>query len=284
MFKKISAFLQYVLPTRFLSRCVGYFAHNQCRFLKNILIKRFIKHYHVDMSEAKKSNIHDYKSFNDFFTRQLKPQSRIINTDPDAIICPVDGFVSQLGNIHNNTLIQAKGKNYKLKDLIISQKYVDRFIHGKFATLYLSPRDYHHIHMPTDGKLVEMIYVPGRLFAVNPPSVQTIPNLFAKNERVICYFETNKGVMAIILVGALFVGSIHTAWAGKITPNRSNQIQSYNYSNKNITLKRGERLGHFELGSTVILLFEPHQMDWNATGLKPSDRVKMGQKIAIHLL
>ena len=278
MFKKFCVFLQFVIPQHLLSRLVGFFMNCHWSWLKNKLISWFIKHYHVDMRLAEKTRISDYATFNEFFTRKLKPQLRPMSKDKKAIICPVDGVVSQIGSIQDNTIIQAKKKSYTINELLAGNKYAKTFNQGSFVTLYLSPKDYHRIHIPTKGRLIEMIYVPGRLFSVNPATTASIDGLYAKNERVICVFETEFGMMVVILIGALLVGSIHTVWANKVLPNKYKTIQSWQYKKKNIVLKRGDELGHFELGSTVIVLFEPNKLKWKQT-LQHQTSVKFGQCI-----
>lgn len=283
MIKRFFAFLQYLLPTYGVSRVVGYFANHRCGWFKNIFIQWFVWHYQVNLEEAEKTSINDYATFNDFFTRKLKAETRPIDSKANTIICPVDGLVSQIGEINQQNLVQAKGRTYELKELIVKQDYVNHFENGKFATLYLSPKDYHHVHMPVHGKLIEMIYVPGRLFSVNPSSTEHIPHLFSKNERVICVFETDIGLMSVILIGAFLVGSIHTVFEGKITPSKVSQIKYYSYFEKDIHLNKGDLLGHFELGSTTILLFEPQKIDW-FDHLNINDRVQVGQLIGSIIL
>jgi phosphatidylserine decarboxylase len=276
MIEKIFISLQYLIPQHILSRAVGFFANCRWVWLKNLMIAWFIKCYQVDMSIAEKDKISDYATFNEFFIRKLKSSVRPVATAANSIICPVDGILSQWGEVSQGKLIQAKGFDYSLEALLNGSKFTQNFQNGQFITLYLSPKDYHRVHMPVDGELLEMTYVPGRLFAVNFATTNQIPAIFAKNERVLCTFETNLGKMAVILVGAMLVASINTVWAGKITPNKNKAIKSNNY--KDIELRSGEEMGHFAMGSTVIVLFEPKRMCWDK--LTTNQIVQFGQKIA----
>ncbi len=256
-------FLQYIIPQHSLSGLMFRFARIENKWIKNKFTHWFVKTYQVDLSQANRENIEDYKNFNDFFTRSLKPDVRPIG---DGLISPVDGTVSQAGNIKNGDLIQAKGKKFTLKALLGNDTdFKD------FTTIYLSPSDYHRIHAPFDGKLLKMDYIGGDLFSVNQQTTQSVDNLFARNERVVCYFDT----YTIVLVGAIFVGSMDTVWHGQITPPYGKQF-SVDYSDKNISLKKGEELGRFNMGSTVILLSNTHQFDLQA-GLV----VKMGQSLSV---
>jgi len=230
------------------------------------------------MTIAERSTPEDYVTFNDFFTRKLRPNTRPIAKEQETIISPIDGTISQIGNIQENTIIQAKGISYSLETLLVNKDYLELFKNGNFATLYLSPKDYHRIHLPIAGILQEMTYVPGRLFSVNPATADTIQNLFARNERAINIFKTEIGTMAVIMVGAMLVASINTAWGGKITPNNNKTIRSWQYDSQQIEMHRGMEIGYFELGSTVILLFEPNMMEWNIN-LHPNDSVQFGQSI-----
>lgn len=253
--EKFFIILQYILPQHLLSRMMGVLTNTQVKWLKNFLIRRFIQRYQVNMQEAIYPSPEDYVSFNDFFTRKLKKNTRTIDPNADTIICPVDGAISQIGAIKNNTLIQAKGFTFSLDSLLGHQKNVsEHFENGLFATLYLSPRDYHCIHMPFTGKLTQTIYIPGNLFSVNATTVNHVPALFARNERLVCLFETSFGKMAVILVGAFFVASIHTVFAGKVSPSHHKSIIVTDYQDENYELNKGDLLGHFELGSTVIVL------------------------------
>ena len=249
--------MQYAMPKHFISRVVGKLAAAKAGALTTALIKLFIKKYKVDMSEAQYPDPAHYKSFNEFFTRPLKDGMRPMVEDSNTIIHPVDGAISQLGDIVDGQLIQAKGHDYSLQALLGgSQDDTIPFLGGKFATIYLAPKDYHRIHMPVDGTLSKMIYVPGDLFSVNPLTAQNVPNLFARNERVVAIFETEIGPLAMVLVGATIVASIETIWAGTVTPPAGSDVFSWKYpttGDNAITLKKGEEMGRFKLGSTVVL-------------------------------
>jgi phosphatidylserine decarboxylase len=268
--------LQYIIPQHLLSRLVLKFTRLKLGGFTHWLIKRFINVYKVDMNIVESPNISDYNSFNQFFTRSLKATARpLAATD---IISPVDGQISQIGQINNGSLIQAKGRDFQLDDLLAGQTdMVNLFKQGLFTTLYLAPKDYHRIHMPITGRLTAMIYVPGRLFSVNQRTSRAVPNLFARNERVICLFETELGPMAMILVGALFVGSIDTVWAGTIAPSRLSSVKRWNYSEP--VLERGAEMGRFNMGSTVIVLHDAQHVAW-LSELKPQQNLKMGEGLA----
>lgn len=278
MIKKFFVSLQYLIPQHLLSRLVGWLANCRWNWLKNLMINWFIKYYQVDMNIAEKPNAKDYATFNEFFIRKLKAGVRSIATEPDTIISPVDGMLSQWGEIKQGKLIQAKGFEYGLESLLAGSKFTQNFAGGQFMTLYLSPKDYHRVHMPMDGDLLEMTYVPGSLFAVNQATTNQIPAIFAKNERVICMFQTSRGKMAVILIGAMLVASINTTWAGKVTPSKNKSIKSSFY--EGVKLQKGEAMGYFSMGSTVIVLFEPQQARWE-TCLILDQHIKYGQKIGI---
>lgn len=270
---------QYFIPQKALSKLLGHLANQ--KFGHQQIIKWFIKNYNVDMSEAKHSDIKYYKSFNDFFIRQLKDGARPIEPSKHIMISPVDGKVSQLGKIHAGRIIQAKGRDYSVSELLGNKNaYSSSFNEGSFATLYLSPKDYHRVHMPINGTLKEMTYIPGDLFAVKPSTADTVPNLFSRNERLVMFFETDNGPLALVMVGAMIVGNIATIWQGTLP--RSNKIKHWQYPNdsvKNVTFNKGDELGHFKLGSTVVLLtgkkFSHH---WH-TDLSPNSPIKLGQRI-----
>ncbi|MEM7027776.1 MAG: archaetidylserine decarboxylase, partial [Pseudomonadota bacterium] len=258
-------FPQYLLPQHGLTSLVYRFTRIKIKWIKNLQIRIFIKIFKVDMNEALKENSASFITFNDFFTRQLKPNVREWNEDQTTILSPVDGAVSQLGLIDSQKIIQAKGKSFSLSQLVAHDKALTKkFISGTFSTLYLSPRDYHRIHMPMTGKLLKTIYVPGKLFSVNNSAVRNIDNLFAKNERFISIFESEIGQYALIMIGALFVGSMSTVFTGQITPSKDRRIITTDYtSEESIILKKGEEFGLFNMGSTVILLFEQQKMKWS---------------------
>jgi phosphatidylserine decarboxylase len=245
--------IQKLIPQHFLSGLMFKLTRWQFKGFVYPFTRWFVKTYKVDLSIAVRKNIEDYQSFNDFFTRDLISGVRPLSDN--IFVSPVDGFLSQFGDINNNKLIQAKGKDYTLEQLLGHKTKADIFSEGTFGTIYLSPKDYHRIHMPFDGKLISMTYIPGKLFSVNQKTTQKVNNLFAINERVVLYFETQFGIGCVILVGAIFVGSMETVWHGLITPPYGKKVQSWAYIDKNISLKKGEELGRFNMGSTVILLF-----------------------------
>ena len=266
--------LQYLLPQHWLSKLMFRFARIENTWLKHTSARWFVKAYQVDLSEANREQVEDYTHFNDFFTRSLKPNARPIAKSD--IICPVDGAISQVGNINNAQILQAKGRDYSVDQLLGNDPRSAEFSAGFFTTIYLSPKDYHRIHMPYDARLVSMDYIPGDLFSVNQQTAQNVDNLFARNERVVCYFETEFGLCAFVLVGAIFVGSMQTVWHGQINPPYKKQVQHFNYQDQNITLKKGEELGRFNMGSTVILLMPNQDKQFN---LKESEVVRMGQAL-----
>lgn len=271
--------LQYVLPQHWLSRATGWLAECRIGWLKNALIQAFIRRYDVDMSEAADPDPRSYPHFNAFFTRALKPGARPLDLSPDAIMCPVDGVVSEVGRIENDRILQAKGQDYSLLQLVGDAELAEAFRGGQFATLYLSPRDYHRVHMPIDGTLSHMLYVPGKLFSVNQATADRVPALFARNERAVCLFDTDVGPMAMILVGAMVVAGIETVWAGQVAPPpRQLRRQDYCTLPAPIRLQRGEEMGRFKLGSTVILLFPPGPVRW-AEGLASCTPVRLGQRL-----
>ena len=254
---------QSLLPQHGLSRFAGWMANCKNTWIKNRLINGFIRHYNVDMSLAQEENPQHYINFNDFFTRSLKPEKRPISNLAKDIISPVDGTISQMGDIKENQLIQAKNINYNLLALLGgSAKIAAQFQNGRFATFYLAPQDYHRVHIPYGGELKEMIYVPGRLFSVDTKTTTELPNLFVRNERVITLFSTPIGSMAVILVGAMLVGNISTRWEGVIAPTSKRHIYHWHYLDNKISLVKGQELGQFQLGSSVILLFEANRMKW----------------------
>ncbi len=271
--------LQRIIPQHWLSMQMHKLMRCEIVFVKNFLIKLIIKLYNVDMSITVEQNPENYISFNDFFVRVLQTEARPISSEKNSIISPVDGAISQIGLIDDSQLFQAKGKTFSLSSLLVNdQALLGKFNDGYFSTLYLSPRDYHRIHMPIDGTLKRMIYVPGNLFAVNQRTVHHVAELFARNERTIVYFETEAGPMVMILVGAIFVGSMETVWhEGMITPPYGKEIKSWDYEG-DILLKKGEEMGRFNMGSTVILLFGKDQIHW-AEELQRNSALQMGQLI-----
>ena len=266
----------FLLPQHFLSSLIHRFMRIKHPGFKNFQINQFIKLFKVNMSEAEQGNSADFLDFNHFFTRQLKADVRVDKTRDNELCSPVDGAISELGDIVDEQLIQAKGHYFGLNELLAGdQLLTDTFRSGKFATIYLSPRDYHRIHMPIDGSLQEMLHVPGQLFGVNNASVKTIPRLFARNERVISIFDTPAGPMALIQVGAIFVSSIETTWQGVITPPRRKQVQRWQYQEQS-KIKKAQEMGRFNMGSTVVLLFAKDMIEWDKE-LQPNQPVKMGQ-------
>ncbi|AKQ55607.1 archaetidylserine decarboxylase [Bordetella hinzii] len=274
---------QYLAPHHLVSRAMGLLADSRAPEIKNAMISRFVRRYRVDMSEALVEDPRAYASFNDFFTRALKPDARPLDDDESNIVSPADGAISQLGPIQAGRIFQAKGHSFGLSALLGGDaERAAPFEGGDFATIYLSPRDYHRVHMPVTGTLREMIHIPGRLFSVNPLTASHVPELFARNERVACIFDTEYGPMALVLVGAMIVASIETVWAGLVTPHKR-QVRSLRYDSQArqpITLARGAEMGRFKLGSTVIVLFGPRRIRWLDT---PSVRgpIRMGETLAL---
>lgn len=282
MFDSLKIALQYILPKHLLSRLVGQLASAQAGLLTTGLIKLFIKHYNVDMSEALQSEPEAYVSFNDFFTRELKEGARTICAGNDKLALPVDGAVSQLGDIKYDNIFQAKGHDYSLTALLGGKPDIAApFKQGKFATIYLSPKDYHRIHMPIDGTLTDMLYVPGELFSVSPLTAQRVPGLFARNERVVAIFDTEIGKMAMVLVGATIVASIATSWAGTVSPPTGKNVQHWQYPSEGenaVHLKKGEEMGLFKLGSTIVACFEANSLEF--ADLKEGDTTRLGDIFA----
>ncbi|VTX57552.1 archaetidylserine decarboxylase [uncultured Aggregatibacter sp.] len=272
---------QYIMPQLYLTQLAGWFAQQKWGAVTHFVIKAFAKKYNVDMSEAKKENFSDYESFNQFFIRELKDDARKINENPTALCLPADGRVSQIGHIDDERLLQAKGHFFSLSDLLAGdEELVNTFKNGEFATIYLSPRDYHRVHMPCDATLRKMIYVPGDLFSVNPFLAEHVPNLFARNERVICVFDTEFGPMVQILVGATITASMSTVWAGVINPPRTGEVKVWTYQEDNgIKLTKGQEMGAFQLGSTVINLFPANSVTL-AEHLEVDVPVRMGEILA----
>lgn len=259
--KQLEVLPQYLAPQRALTAIAGWFGECRWVWLKNYLIHYFITRYDIDVDAALSARIEDYPNFNSFFTRQLKPELRPITQEPHAIASPVDGCVSQIGSIEDHSLLQAKGVHFDLTTLLGGfEQHAQPFRGGNFATLYLAPKDYHRVHMPLTGQLCETIYIPGSLFSVNQKTTLAVPHLFARNERLVCLFETTIGPMAIILVGAMLVGSINTVWGQ--TPPFARKIVTQSYKSDGITLEHGAELGHFKMGSTVIILFPKNKITW----------------------
>jgi len=244
-------FLQYLIPQHLLSKLMFRFARIEVVWIKNSFTRWFIKNYQVNLDEAETTNVEDYLSFNEFFTRRLKSKSRPISNA--TVVAPVDGIVSQSGYIKDSQIIQAKGHHFEVSQLLAGES-VSKLDNGQFSTIYLSPKDYHRVHMPFDAKLVSMRYVPGDLFSVNHKTVNKINGIFARNERLVCRFEASFGEVVFVLVGAIFVGSIQTSWQGQITPPYGKYVKSFDYIDKEFELNKGDELGRFNMGSTVIML------------------------------
>jgi len=257
---RLFVWFQYLLPQHGVSRLILAATRVRTRWFKDWTIRGFLKLYRVDMTEAVETDPYRYATFNEFFTRALKDGARAIAAEDDAIACPVDGFISEAGTIDRDRLLQAKGRYYRLTELLAAQPWASRFEGGSFATIYLAPFNYHRVHMPLRGKLHETVFVPGRLFSVNAVTAQLVPGLFARNERVLTLFDSGVGQFALVLVGALNVGSIATVWAGDITPAAHRMIAKV--PAPPTTLEKGAELGRFNMGSTVILLFEPNRARW----------------------
>ncbi|WP_426088117.1 archaetidylserine decarboxylase [Janthinobacterium sp. PSPC1-1] len=275
MSDRLAVLPQYLLPKGALTNFAGRIAGAKGGAMTTRLIRWFVGRYNVNMDEALDPDITHYTSFNDFFTRALRPDARpLAQAD---YVCPVDGRISQFGSIDKDQIFQAKGHNFSTTALVGGDAALAaQFEHGSFANLYLSPRDYHRIHMPCDGRLTRMIYVPGELFSVNPTTARGIPGLFARNERVVCVFDTANGPFVMTLVGATIVGSMATVWHGVVNPPRTGQVRDWSYANDNVVLKQGEELGRFLLGSTVVMLFPQGTVDFNA-GWQPAGPVQLGE-------
>lgn len=262
MLSRLAVLHQYLLPKQALTILAGQFANARAGWLTTAVIRCFVKYYGVNMQEANEPDITKYPTFNDFFTRSLRPGARPLASAD--FLCPIDGAVSQLGRIHNDQIFQAKGHFYSTEALLAGdQNQAAKYRDGDFITLYLSPKDYHRVHMPCDGRLKRMIYVPGSLFSVNPLTARGVPNLFARNERVICEFESPTGSFALVLVGATIVGSMSTVWHGVVNPPRTDKIRIWEYADQDISLKKGEEMGRFLLGSTVVMLFPRDTLQFN---------------------
>ncbi len=271
---------QRLAPQQLLSMAMYHIARSRWTPLKKLLIEQVIRRYQVDMSSAAEPDPSAYPSFNDFFTRALRPDARPLPSEPGALCSPADGRISQFGAIHDGQIIQAKGHSYSVEELLGGESSWSKlFQKGQFMNIYLSPQDYHRIHMPRSGILHRTVQIPGKLFSVNPLTTRAVPNLFARNERLCSLFESDVGPMAVVLVGAIFVSSMETVWGGEYL--RSKQIITTDFGppTLSVELQRGEEMGRFNMGSTVILLFPPHTLHW-AEKLKRGMHVKMGQRIA----
>jgi len=276
MSDRLKVLLQYLLPKQRLTTFAGRVAGAQGGSMTTRLIRWFVGRYGVDMNEAENADIGSYRSFNDFFTRPLRDGMRPVSTAD--FVCPVDGAISQFGAIDDHHILQAKGHRFTTTELIGGDAALAaQFRHGSFANLYLSPRDYHRLHMPCDGKLTRMIYVPGALFSVNPITARGVPNLFARNERVVCVFDSPEhGPFVMVLVGATIVGSMATVWHGVVNPKRTNKVSEWTYDDRALILQKGEEMGRFLLGSTIVMLFRQDTITFNAHWA-PERPVRLGE-------
>ena len=268
MSDQLAVIPQYLMPKLAMTRLAGLVASAEWGSVTTWVIKRFVKRYNVNMNEAANADPAHYKSFNEFFTRPLKDGVRPLSSS--EWVCPVDGAISQCGAIERDQIFQAKGHHYSTRALVGGDAALAaQFQNGQFATLYLSPRDYHRIHMPMAGKLLRMVHVPGDLFSVNPTTARGVPGLFARNERLVCEFETEKGPMVLVLVGATIVGSMATVWHGQVNPPRPGTVREWRYESQDVRLQKGEEMGRFLLGSTVVMLFPENSLrfpdDWLST-------------------
>ena len=281
MSDRSAVLLQYLLPKQALTHFAGWVASRERGWVTTEIIRRFVARYRVNMDEALDSDISSYRSFNEFFTRALKPGVRPVAQA--ALVCPVDGAVSQFGPIAGDQLFQAKGHHYSTTALVGGDAALAaQYDNGSFATIYLSPRDYHRIHMPCAGRLTRMIYVPGDLFSVNPVTARGVPGLFARNERVVCVFESARGPFVLVLVGATIVGSMATVWHGVVNPPRSKAVREWRYpaaGQPEVMLKQGEEMGRFLLGSTVVMLFPKGPLSFNRDWV-PGGAVRLGEAMA----
>lgn len=271
---------QYLFPQHAVSIAAGKLAESRVTWFKNWFIQKFAKAYQIDMSIAVEPELTNYDCFNDFFTRAIRMETRPIEQDPNSFCSPVDGAMSQFGKIENGRIIQAKKHHFSTLEILGGDaERAKYFENGEFCTIYLAPKDYHRIHMPCEGKLTAMSHIPGKLFSVNPLTANNVPNLFARNERVVAYFDTKFGKLALVSVGATIVGSVETVWAGTVTPPTRDQVKHWDYhGDDQITLAKGEEMGRFKLGSTVVLLMENHNWQWPES-IKLSGDVILGQKL-----
>lgn len=276
---RLFVLLQYLVPQHLLSRLVGWCARSEIPWIKTTFINQFSNRFDIDLSEAVIEDPDQFPSFNAFFTRALKDGARPIAPETDDIACPADGTISQLGKLRGSDVLQAKGQYYSVYELLGGDSALaSEFSNGHFATVYLSPRDYHRVHMPVTGTLREMIYVPGKLFSVNAVTTRQVPRLFARNERAVCIFDTEQGPVAVILVGAMIVAGIETVFAGQVTPQPTEITRTRYDRVEPVVIEKGAELGRFMLGSTVVMLFPEGACDWEA-GLGAESPVRMGQPL-----
>ncbi|MCW5219848.1 archaetidylserine decarboxylase [Verminephrobacter aporrectodeae] len=278
MSDRLAVLPQYLLPKCALSTLAGKFASARLGGLTRAAIRGFVAHYGVDMAEAAQPDVAGYASFNDFFTRALRPGARPLA--PADLICPVDGAISRFGPIEQDQILQAKGHAYSVTALVGGDAALAaHFANGHYATLYLSPRDYHRVHMPCAGELLHMLHVPGTLFSVNPATTRTVPGLFARNERVVCCFESAHGPWLLVLVGAAIVGSMATVWHGQVNPPRTGRLRQWDYARGQVSLRQGEEMGRFLLGSTVLLLLPPGPLRFDPHWA-PARPIRLGEAMA----
>jgi phosphatidylserine decarboxylase len=276
---RLAVLSQYLMPKQLLTVLAGKFASARLGGLTTAVIRRFVARYGVNMQEAANPDIASYASFNEFFTRPLRESARPL-VDAD-FICPVDGAISQFGAIERDSIFQAKGHSYTTTALVGGDAdLAAQFADGSFATLYLSPRDYHRIHMPCAGRLRRMIYVPGELFSVNPTTARGVPGLFARNERVVCVFDSELGPFVLTLVGATIVGSMATVWHGVVNPPRSHSVCEWHYDSHEVLLQKGQEMGRFLLGSTVVMLFPKDALNFNPEW-EPAKAIRMGEAMGV---
>lgn len=268
---------QAILPTRALSSLIHKLTQIENTAIKNASINFIVRHFDVAMEDAVETNPHAYPTFNAFFTRALKPEARPIAAEP-ALVCPVDGRISQWGKIAGDTIFQAKGRSFTGSALLADAQAAKAFQGGEFATIYLAPNNYHRIHMPCTARLLSARFVPGRLFSVRPSTAQAIDALFARNERLVLHFDSDLGPFVLVMVGALFVGSMETVMEGKISPPHTRHMRDFDYRDQQLQLQRGEELGRFNMGSTVVLLFPQNSVRFSEE-LGPGDAVQMGQSL-----
>lgn len=278
MSDRLKILLQHLLPKQRMTTFAGWIAGAEGAWLTTSFIRWFVGKYGVDMNEAANPDIGSYSSFNDFFVRKLKPGVRPLSGAD--FVCPVDGAISQFGTIDDHQIVQAKDHNFSTTELVGGNRALAAtFRHGSFANLYLSPKDYHRLHMPCDGKITRMIYVPGELFSVNPTTARGVPNLFARNERVVCVFASPKyGPFVMVLVGATIVGSMATVWHGVVNPKRAGVVAEQSYGDEAAVLKKGEEMGHFLLGSTIVMLFRQNTITFNGDWA-PELPVRLGERM-----
>ncbi|MDD2544972.1 MAG: archaetidylserine decarboxylase [Burkholderiaceae bacterium] len=275
---RLSVLLQQILPKQALTTLAGHFASAHCGRLTTFVIRQFVARYGVHMAEAAEPDVARYPTFNAFFSRALQAGARPLAAAD--LICPVDGAISQFGPIDQDQIFQAKGHRYSTTALVGGDSALAaRFQNGSFATLYLSPRDYHRIHMPCAGRLTRMVHVPGELFSVNPATARGVPGLFARNERVVCVFESAHGPFVLVLVGATIVGSMATVWHGLVNPPRTGQLRRWDYPEGQVELQQGDEMGRFLLGSTVVMLFPEGPLQFNPEWA-PAKGIRLGEAMA----